>query len=162
MLTPVTTNYEPDEVEQVPENIDMETTNASNDTEEKTKVKRKKIAVPEEWSRNKLKLNIRCGKEHKSMSSNKVILAKRPLLKDCSKCPRKCNTNFDEEEQNVLNKEYWKLGNIDLQRQYLSGLIDEKEKSSTRTASTCSRRQKTRVFYLIKNNEKIQVCQGFF
>lgn len=162
MLTPVTTNDDPDEVEQAPENTALEMTNTSNDTEEKTKLKRKKIAVPEEWSRNKLKRNIQCGQEHKSMSSDKVILAKRALLKDCSKCPRKCNTNFDEEERNVLNKEYWKLGNIDLQRHYLSGLIDEKNKSTTRTASISSRRQKTRFFYLVKNNEKIQVCQGFF
>lgn len=133
-----------------------------NLTGKKHKMKRMKKALPEEWSRKQQKKQIQTGQEHKSISSNKIIPAKTVLPKDCSKCPRKCHDKFTEEDRKILNSEYWKLGNIDTQRQYLSGLIDEKNKFSTRTDNQASRRQKTRVFYLVKNKEKLQVCQGFF
>ena len=48
------------------------------------------------------------------------------------------------------------------QHRYLNSLIHETEKAVKRTKAFISRRHKTREYYLIKNYERIQVCQKFF
>ncbi|KAJ8959579.1 hypothetical protein NQ314_006228 [Rhamnusium bicolor] len=118
--------------------------------------KRRKFAAPEEWERCKLKKKIQSGQEHKSISSDKQIRARTVLPVDCSKCPRGCNNKFSPENRNLINEKFWKLSNTDKQRQYLSALIEEKDKFSTRTANELSRRQKTRLFYLVKKMRNIR------
>ncbi|KAJ8927071.1 hypothetical protein NQ314_020507, partial [Rhamnusium bicolor] len=118
--------------------------------------KRRKFAAPEEWERCKLKKKMQSGQEHKSISSDKQIRARSVLPVDCSKCSRGCNNKFSPENRNSINEKFWKLSNTDKQRQYLSALIEEKDKFSTRTANELSRRQKTRLFYLVKKMRNIR------
>lgn len=123
---------------------------------------RRKITCPDEWSRNISKKKIQSGEAHVSISSGKEISAKNVRPKDCSNCIRKCNSSFSEEERITINKEYWNIENINRKRQFLSGLIDVSDKGSCTTKSDVSKRQKTRKFYMVKDGERIQVCQGFF
>lgn len=124
--------------------------------------KRKKVACRNKWSRNILKKKIQSGEAHISISSGKEILGKNIRPKDCSNCIRKCNSSFSEEERITINENYWKIENINSKRHFLSSLIDVFDKGSCRTKSDVSKRQKTRKFYMVKNGEQIQVCQGFF
>lgn len=135
---------------------------ASNNEHMTSQRKRRKIACPNEWPRNIAKRKIQSGEAHVSISSGKEISAKNVRPKDCTNCIRKCNSSFSEEERIAINKEYWKIENINCKRQFLSGLIDVSDKSSCRTKSDVSKRQKTRTFYMVKGGKKIQVCQGFF
>ncbi|KAJ8892663.1 hypothetical protein PR048_005244 [Dryococelus australis] len=119
---------------------------------------RRKKAVPREWHRNIEKMKIQTGQEHQTRSCN-VRQAKSCKQNDCTKCARKCSYNFSEDDLMEINMSYWILADIKKQRQYLNSLIIETDKAVVRTKETISRRQKTRQFYVVKDNKRIQICQ---
>lgn len=94
-------------------------------------------------------------------------LIKRVMkYKDCSKCIRLCSVNFSEFERQAVFDNFWSIADIEMQRFYLSSLVERVDKVNTASASIHSRRSKTHKYYLTKNAKlsgvKHQVCQGFF
>lgn len=81
---------------------------------------------------------------------------------DCTKCPHKCNENFNEQERHSIHRSYWEISELEKQRQYISSLVEDTDKALCRTKEKQSRRNKTLKFFLIKNCKRIQVCKGFF
>lgn len=84
--------------------------------------------------------------------------------KDCSKCPQKRNTKFPNEATQRIHFTFWNIGDTDEQRKYISTLVEEMPKSSTRTASAQrSRRSHSRLYIFFSlNKEKIGMFQAFF
>ncbi|CAG9837597.1 unnamed protein product [Diabrotica balteata] len=124
--------------------------------------KRKRKAEPSTWKNNIRKRLTQTGKSYISIRG-KAVSARSVKPKDCSKCPKKCNSKFFEEYRQLCHFSFWnELGNIEKQKQYISSLVEVKPKSSVRTKAENSQRSNTREYYLVKEGNKIQVCQGFF
>lgn len=87
---------------------------------------------------------------------------KKFIYKDCSKCSRKCNVNFTENDVRIIFQKFWAMKDSNKQRQYLAPLIKEIPKERVRAGSNESRRKITRNYFFYKNNKEIQVCLGFF
>uniref|UniRef100_A0A8D8QV98 Uncharacterized protein n=1 Tax=Cacopsylla melanoneura TaxID=428564 RepID=A0A8D8QV98_9HEMI len=114
------------------------------------------------WKANVRKRSKLLGLEHIS-STGKVNEEKFVKPVDCSKCTRKCSEYFTDEIRLAIFSSYWNLKDIDRQRLYLSGLIEENNKKSCRIYNQDkeSRREKTLSYYL-QHNERIQVCKKMF
>jgi hypothetical protein len=67
------------------------------------------------------------GKAYKKMSERQF------KYKDCSKCSRKCNENFTEEEARRYFEKFWNMKDVVKQRQYLDPLIREVSKERRNT-----------------------------
>lgn len=90
----------------------------------------------------------------------KKVDARKVRPKDCSSCPRKCNQSFDEDARSIIHKAYWNLQDLEKQKQYVSGLVDEVE-TKVKTSGENSRRNKTRHFFT-KTVEKSKYAKVFF
>uniref|UniRef100_A0A6P7H5J0 Uncharacterized protein LOC114347285 isoform X2 n=1 Tax=Diabrotica virgifera virgifera TaxID=50390 RepID=A0A6P7H5J0_DIAVI len=123
--------------------------------------KRRRVADPTMWKKNQRTTKRQKGEAYISVRGKKVP-EKRVKEKDCSKCPKKCSTNFNPETRDELHRAFWHIANIEKQRQYISSLIDIIKKKSKRTEAEVSRRHNTVIYSLVKEGKKISVCQGFF
>lgn len=125
------------------------------------KIPRRRKADPSMWIRNKRKNEKRAGLPYVS-SRKKFCPGKSMIYKDCSKCPRKCNTHFSNEDSLSIFRNFWKLASESEQRQFIGSLVSREKKQVTRTGNIQSRRAHTYLYNLSKNSEKIRVCKGFF
>lgn len=125
------------------------------------KKRRNKIGQPMKWKSIERKNKRQKGDAYISMRG-KNVNARVLKVKDCSKCKKKCNEKFTEEERRLIFEAYWNIGDLEKQRIYLSSLIDNENKHSKRTCSVESRRSKTNRYYMVKNQEKLEVCQKQF
>lgn len=153
--------------------VDYEENIVSNTTKKKIKrqVKnhseinknvRKRIANQENWRKNVVKKLRNTGKSYVSSSkSNKFIEAKK-LLPPCGeKCKLKCFTKFTEENRQSIFDDYWKLGDIDKQRYFLSSSM-KIVKPKYRYVRENSHRRENNSFYFEVNKNTIRVCKHFF
>lgn len=141
-------------------NVEEEVDENTNDIPGPAKKKRSRNrkATPENWIRNRRKNNKRAGLPYLS-SRKKFIPGKSMKYKDCSKCPKKCNEAFSEEQAGHIFEQFWKLGNEEDQRHFIGSLVSQEKKKSGRENS---RRKRTNTYYLSKEGTKLLVCKGFF
>lgn len=135
-------------------------TNTTNKKEEPTKRKRERN--PEQWKANRRKFLRNTGQEYVT-EKGITVRARAVQPKDCSKCVKKCSLNFTEADRQNIHKSYWALGDHELQRIFISGLIEEAAPRRVRVAKDQpSRRSVTRHYFLRNGKKRIQVCMGFF
>lgn len=141
----------------------------SGDTTDKIKSKtRKNKKCVNQWRRNVIKKLRNEGKSYKNWS-NKIV-QKRQLKAPCQNCRMKCYEKFSDEERRQIFDQYWKLGNIDRQRDFISKLVDFTQKKRQRIREIQgqhdrveSRRNLTFHYHLQKlNGVKIKICKTFF
>lgn len=91
--------------------------------------------------------------------SGKVTPAKKPKIADCQKCRFKCNSNFDEDQRQVLCRA---LGDDKQQTIHLSSLIQNVPVKNMKVSAV--KHKTTSRIYKLKNNkgERVRVCQKFF
>ena len=118
----------------------------------------KRVKRKETWKQVQNKRKRDAGQSYQSRS-NKAIKA-REIGKPCS-CPRKCFDNIGEAEIQSLFDTYYTL-DYNGQSHYLHKLIEEVPVKRSRVKEKVSRRQHTREFNVIVNNEKVNVCQKAF
>nr|CAH7723219.1 unnamed protein product [Callosobruchus chinensis] len=82
---------------------------------------KKRIANPQNWIKNEAKRLRNTGNSYLSTSKGKKVISARTLLPPCNdKCILKCYSKFTEEDRKQIFKEYWGLGDLEKQRQYIS------------------------------------------
>ena len=143
------------------QNLELVQRDATEKESNKSKRKRSKLPQPTTWKCNERKQKRQKGEAYVSMRG-KDIKRRGVKPKDCGKCKKKCNENFTEEERKTIFSAYWGIGDLEKQRLYINSLIVVEAKHSKRTQASESRRSKTNRYYLIKNQQKLEVCQGFF
>lgn len=128
---------------------------------------------PKKGRKRKLKFSDYENKKRKnsgqSYCSHKKPHNEKPArtIKGSCNCKRlQCQKNIPEDERNNIFDEYWKLGNITAQRQYVTNLVTSSEVIRKRTNKEISRRSSSLTYFLRcgedKNFEKYQVCKKFF
>ena len=114
------------------------------------------------WKRNVAKLRKNSGKSYISNVSGKLVERKVIGLGCSFSCRYKCHSKFNKEDRENIFHEYWQLGDITLQRNFIGkyALRRPKIRSTTSTAS----RQHFIFWSLPCSNENsvAQVCKTFF
>lgn len=133
---------------------------------------KKRKRNPEKWKSavKKQKLNSGEGYEFKNkkgeITSSKPKKAMKPPCEE--KCRKKCTNDFSEEERQQIFDEFWKSGNIDLQRAFISAHVTVSDKARTRQRDECKTKRRvkehSRSYQLTHptTKETISVCQKFF
>ena len=161
--------------------------NESSDTNEEDenvkKKSRKRQRLEHTWKKNKIKSSRNCGKEYISWKGKKQPA--RQIKEPCNnKCRIKCVQKINEEERNILFKEYWELGDVNRQRDFIAryvtvnpkvrsrvrrskkiGITAEKDDaadSDSYDGNENSRRNLTFIYCLPKDGNKVQICKTFF
>lgn len=102
------------------------------------------------------------GKLYISNSKNPVTVRERSLQPPCpSNCKLKCYVNISHQSRKAIFKNYWDLGNLQLQREYISKVITE-IKPKYRYEREGSTRSLNHAFHFIVNGNKVRVCKKFF
>ncbi|XP_072387122.1 uncharacterized protein [Diabrotica undecimpunctata] len=120
---------------------------------------RKRSANPEEWRRNKVKKLRNSGKSYKSNKG--TIMHARQMKEACSQtCRLKCFENSVDIRTHIHRK-FWDLGNINLQRDFISRHTNEvRPKYQNKTPGS---NRKHNLQYKFRINDKdTQVCKTFF
>ena len=108
--------------------------------------------------------------EYKSKSGEKKVKPAKMIKKTCSSnCSKECNKKISEEERMSIYKNYWSLESIDLNRMYLSKLVDtgtkvRERKQKIMKSGKRRTRKMSRVYHLTKPNSgiRLRVCQAYF
>lgn len=86
-------------------------------------------------------------------------------MKMLTPCIRKCSEKITKEEQKLIFDEYWKIGEYNLRRAYVSGCIEihtKKTALNIKHATTPRNRPYTYKYFLKISNKRQQVCQQCF
>lgn len=143
------------------EPINMEMEECITEESAPPKRKRRKVADPDSWKMNKRRKMRNSGQEYLSCRG-KIMAGRHVSPKDCSKCKKKCNESFSEEDREKIHKAFWGLCDSEKQKLFISTMVEEGPKATTRTKSEQSRRTVTRHYYLRLGKRKRPVCLGFF
>nr|CAI5857196.1 unnamed protein product [Callosobruchus analis] len=136
---------------------------------------RKRLRNPSKWRRNEIKRLRNLGQKYKDWKGN--VHPKRQLKSACTSCRQKCNDKFSEEERKQIFENYWQLGDVNRQRDFITKQVDMTEKARTRLrkqngdssdeeVEAEAKRERKKVFsfkYTFYNRGKrTAVCKTFF
>lgn len=122
---------------------------------------RKRMNRKSLWKKNVAKRLKNQGKAYVSSTTGKNMKAKE-LLPPCNeRCKLKCTSNFSDEARLNIFENYWALGDVNRQRDYLSScMVNIKPKYQYHVHE--SKRRDNNAFYFTYNNNRIRVCKSFF
>lgn len=125
---------------------------------------KKHVAKPEQWQKNLAKRARNSGTSYTSSSSSKKVFEERKLLPPCNdKCKLKCPTKITEDQRNLIFKDYWSLGDLQRQRDFLLSSISEIRPLYRYVRENRTReRSHNNAYYFEINHQKIRVCKTFF
>lgn len=126
---------------------------------------RKRLRKEENWKRNILKQARNTGKAYESHTATKKIRPERKLKPGCSDaCKLQCSLAFNENDRTFIFNSYWDLGDIELQRQFISNCIQtvQPRYRYVRVGGTRKPRDNNRSYYFKKDGVNIRVCKQFF
>lgn len=132
-------------------------------TSPKKCIKRKKCE--KNWKRNSKKYCRNSGKEYIMNTADEKIRIERKLQPPCTeKCKLKCSSKVTEMERMKIFTEYWNLGNIDRQRQFIHNSMEviQPKYRYIREGGDRKKRDNNNAYYFIINDNKIRVCKIFF
>ncbi|CAH2007460.1 unnamed protein product [Acanthoscelides obtectus] len=164
-------------------------TDTSSNTDEKNnnvrKISSKKLRREHTWKRNIIKSSRNQGKKYTNWKGKKQFA--RKMKTSCEeKCRMKCLNKMSEEGRHKIFTEYWGLGDVNRQRDFISKYVTVVSKARTRirkknkhhpaeepekndntflelSNDKNSRRNSTFIYSLPKNeNNKVQICKTFF
>lgn len=123
---------------------------------------------PEKWIRNIAKRNKAIGQCY--LSTTGVSRPGRQMKKPCEPCRLKCPDKITDEQRQLLFNEYYGIGNINGQREYLGKLIDKtrpKERirrRSPKPGQVNKRRERKAniLYYLTVDGFNVRVCGKIF
>lgn len=129
----------------------------------KKNIKRKRNI--ENWRRYMLKRAINCGEKYETHSSEKKIRNERKMKPTSTdKCKMQRATKFTEDQRQKLFTDYWKLGDIEKQRQLISNSMVSVELKYRyiRIGGTRNQRGLNNAFHFYLDGKKVRVCKLFF
>lgn len=140
------------------------TTSTINDQETITEQKKgkKRARKPLTWKTKVAKILRNSGKAYNSLSKLKKQIPERKLRPPCgAKCRLNCKSKFDEPSRQQLFNAYWKLADLQRQREFIVRHSEE-IKPKYRYSSTQNLRALNTAFYFEINGSRLRVCKTFF
>lgn len=129
-------------------------------------VSRKRIKDETKWKRNIIKTCRNSGVSYKDWKGKQKN--ERQIQKGCSvKCRKNCHNNFSFNNRLTIFGSYWKLGDINRQRDFIFKHVVQKEKCRQRirkhhNSDRSKNRQYSLYYYFPKDNALKPVCKTFF
>lgn len=125
------------------------------------KTYRRVQALPDQWKRNVRKVKRNSGESY--VSNNGIVRPARNVLKEpCGeKCRIKCNNRFTVADREQLLKDFWKLGKLSSQREYIVQHLAEIETKYGKKEGERKRRLNFSYNFYV-NGELRKVCRLFF
>lgn len=139
-----------------PENFEMD-----GSRREEPRPKRKRV---NQQKQNKKSRDLGLGHKQTNRSHNlkpPKVLKPRCKGKECSRQGKECD-KFTDDVRKTIHSEYWAMGNLGLQREYITRHARNKSKKRTFTANQVSRRNNTVEYVLPLNQSLLQVCKVMF
>lgn len=96
------------------------------------------------------------GEEYVDRKGN--LRPARNMKGKCNGCRFQCNAISDFERKDIF-QEYWKIGDHNVQSQYITSLVEEKP---VEIGTKKRRKVKTNLFFLKINDNKYRVCKSTF
>ncbi|KAJ8946646.1 hypothetical protein NQ314_008818 [Rhamnusium bicolor] len=123
---------------------------SSNEIQKTSKI----LINPNNWKQVKAKRFRNSGQQYTSRTGK--IVKSKSLKPACSnKCIPSCSKKFSEEFRSQLFKEFWDLGNLQRQRDFLGSCIEQLILKYRRVSSAQPRKPNC-AFYLHENGKKIR------
>lgn len=132
-----------------------------------TKIKRRCV---ETWRRSEIKESRNTGKEYINWKGN--LQSERKLKPPCKNCRKKCAEKLSEEDRRNIFTNFWELGDINRQRDFISKFVATEEKKRHRQRkktkinvdenSGQGKRNYTFNYYLPSKGKSSSVCKTFF
>ncbi|XP_013105112.2 uncharacterized protein LOC106085419 [Stomoxys calcitrans] len=145
-----------------------EESNEKNKTDEDvsspSKIKKRK-RKEETWKKNVLKTARNSGKSYVSHTPEKKVRSERKVKPPClDSCKLKCTTKLNENERNTIFSNFWKLANLEKQRQYIANNTEPITPKYRYVRGDGSRKPRimNNAFYFRLGEKKIRVCKLFF
>jgi hypothetical protein len=133
----------------------------NNENSLEIKKTRKRTRNLSKWKQNITKALRNTGQCYLSASKLKKQVPARSIKDVCNNCRLKCSERISETERIDLFNNYWSLGNLELQRAYISScMIDIKPKYRYTNAE--KPRLPNSALYFTVNGNKIRVCKKYF
>lgn len=89
-----------------------------------------------------------------------IHIAAKKMKNGCVECKFKCKRNINNDERAEIFKNFWNIGNVNIQNQFIASLIEVREPELRRAYK--GKRKECNVYYFKKNNSKIRVCAKYF
>ena len=125
----------------------------------KTKKGKKRIRKPENWKKNQRKCLRNAGQQYTS-ARGKLVKARE--MGPVCKCRLNCSINISEKLRKKFFDEYWALGSLQRQRDYLSSCIDVVKVSYRRIKENVELPRKPNcAFYFLQDGKRVKVCKPF-
>ncbi|KAE9542488.1 hypothetical protein AGLY_003349 [Aphis glycines] len=121
---------------------------------------RKRLINKEIWEKNVKKQLRNSGKEYNIGSNEKVIAAKIMKMPCNDKCRLKCAIKISADERTVIHNNYWKLADINRQREFIIRhmcTINPKYRSPVGTNRSLNYSYSFNI-----HNKEIKVCKTMF
>lgn len=124
---------------------------------------RKRKAKPEQWNKSIRKACRNHGKKYTYVNSKKEtkVVEDKAMGPPPCKDTLNCKTKVTEDQRLTIFTNYWALGDLQRQRNFLL-LSMESVEPRYRYVRENSHRQKNNAFYFSVNGQKIRVCKTFF
>lgn len=125
-----------------------------------TKKGKKRVRNPKQWKKIEAKLLKNSGKSYISRTG-KVVNERRMGPTCGSRCILKCSEKLSEERRAEFFQQYWSLGSLQRQRDYLSSCIEPLQLSYRRISTNKEPRRQNCAFCLLHNGKRIRVCKTY-
>ncbi|KAF2893553.1 hypothetical protein ILUMI_12621 [Ignelater luminosus] len=114
------------------------------------------------WKKNAAKIARNSGKGYVSTSISRKVMKAREIKPPCTEtCKLKCSSKITTESRKLIFENYWALGDIQRQRDYLSSCMAPiKPKYQYHRNET--KRRDNNAFHFTINGTPIRVCKLFF
>lgn len=119
------------------------------------------------WKRNVLKIARNSGKayEKRSKKADKLMREERKIKPPCTeKCKLQCFKKISEDQRKALFAEYWNLGDLAKQREYIGNCTTEIKPRYryVREGGQRAPRNHNSAFYFNIRDQRVRVCKLFF
>lgn len=118
------------------------------------------------WKKKFRKRARNLGKAYEMHTASKKLRNERKMKATCTeKCKLKCAMQFSEDERKKLFSDFWQLGNIEKQRQYIATnihVIQPKYRYVCISGGTRNPRRPNNAFFFRLAEQNIRVCKIFF
>lgn len=131
-------------------------------TEENVKQKgRKRICNVDKWKKNVTKRLRNSGKSYQMNSkTGKIANARKMKPPYHLKCRLKCSQKLQEHDRQQIFSNYWNMGSLEKQRQFIASCIEKIQPKYQYTKE--NRRKFNSAFYFNIKGNKFRVCKLFF
>ena len=111
-----------------------------------------------EWRQNVRKMSRNKGLEY-TTRKGALVQARNTIYYRCGRCVNKCNVILSDDDRDKICQNYWKMGDMQKQRDYIANHVVIKVYSRKTPGS---RRNMTIHYFFTVRDKRVKVCKAVF